>query len=255
VARAKRTDRAEARRQYRAYLAAQAEAQAAAEAEDAETPSEDRGASTRPARPRDLGGSPEPGVRLGMAGAAKAAFRTPHYLDDLRNIGPLAVRTNAVWPVAALCLISALIAYPRINPQTVAANDTILAIIFQFVLYPLPLLPPMIAGFFAPRSTWLAGILASAIAVVTLVVLLVVTRMPIESVNGQVSGGRPIQDVGVAGVTLSWLSAALPFGALMGAGAGWYKRFLDYMGAGSQRRTSKSSSQKRPARRSRTTRH
>jgi hypothetical protein len=77
--------------------------------------------------------------------------------------------------------------------------------------------------------------------------------MPIESVNGHISGGRAIQDVGVAGVTASWLSAALPFGALMGAGAGWYKRFLDYMG-GSQRRTSKPSSQKRPVRRSRTTR-
>jgi len=254
VARAKRTDRAEARRQYRAYLAAQAEAQAAAEAEDAEIPSEDRGASARPARPRELDGGPAPGVRLGMVGAARAAFRTPHYLDDLRNIGPLVVRTNAVWPVAALCLIAALIAYPRINPQTVAADDTILAIVFQFVLFPLPLLPPMIAGFLAPRSTWLAGILASAISVVTLVALLVVTRMPIDSVNGHVAGGRAIQDVGVAGVTASWLSAALPFGALMGAGAGWYKRFLDYMGAGKQRRTSKSSSQKRPARRSQTTR-
>ena len=253
MARAKRTDRAEARRQYRAYLAAQAEARAAAEAEEGETSSEDRGASVRPARPREFDSGPEPGVRLGFVGAAKAALRTPHYLDDLRNIGPLVVRTNAVWPVAALCLISALIAYPRMGPQTVSADDTILAIVFQFVLYPLPLLPPMIAGFFAPRSTWLAGMLATAIAVFTLVVLLVVTRMPIESVNGQISGGRPIQDVGVAGVTVSWLSAALPFGALMGAGAGWYKRFLDYMG-GSQRRTSKPSGQKRPVRRSRTAR-
>jgi hypothetical protein len=251
VARAKRTDRAEARRQYRAYLAAQAEAQAAAEAEETETPSEDRGASTRPARPRELDSGPVPGVRLGIVGSAKAASRTPHYLDDLRNVGPLVVGTKAVWPVAALCLFAALISYPRMNAQTVPANDAILSIVFQFVLYPLPLLPPMIAGFFAPRSTWLAGMLASAIAVVTLVVVLAATRMPIESVNGQIASGRAIQDVGVVGVTVSWLSAALPFGALIGAGAGWYKRFLDYMGAGSQRRTS---SQKRPARRSGTTR-
>jgi hypothetical protein len=254
VARAKRTDRAEARRQYRAYLAAQAEAQAAAEAEDAEIPSEDRGTSARPARPRELDGGPGPGVRLGMVGAAKAAFRTPHYLDDLRNIGPLVVRTNAVWPVAAMCLIAALIAYPRINLQTDTAKDPILSIIFQFVLYPLPLMPPMIAGFLAPRSTWLAGMLATAIAVFTLVALLAVTRMPMESVNGQLGSGRAIQDVGVAGVAVSWLSVALPFGALIGAGAGWYKRFLDYMGTGRQRSTSKSSSQKQPARRSRSTR-
>ena len=129
MARAKRTDRAEARRQYRAYLAAQAEAQAAAEPE--EVPAEDPGAPARPTRARDVEIAYKPGERVGIVAAIRAASRTPHYVDDLRNIGPLVVGTKAIWPVAAICLISAAVAYPRINSQTVVANDPILSVIFR----------------------------------------------------------------------------------------------------------------------------
>jgi hypothetical protein len=247
VARAKRTDRAEARRQYRAYLAAQAEAQAAAEAE--EVPAEDGSAPTRPTPARDAEIAHKPGERLGVMASIKAATRTPHYVDDLRNIGPLVVGTRAVWPVAAVCVLSALVAYPRINSQTtVVADDPILSVIFQFVLYPLPLLPPMMAGFLAPRSTWLAGAIAALISTVTLVALVVATQFKIEGSTTTITGAN------VLGITASWLSVALPFGALIGAASGWYKRFLDLMGTGRQRSGAKSSSQKRPARRGQTTR-
>jgi hypothetical protein len=246
VARAKRTDRAEARRQYRAYLAAQAEAQAAAEAE--EVPAEDPGAPARPTRARDVEIAYKPGERVGIVAAIRAASRTPHYVDDLRNIGPLVVGTKAIWPVAAICLISAAVAYPRINSQTVVANDPILSVIFQFVLYPLPLLPPMMAGFLAPRSTWLAGALAALISTVTLIALVIATQFKVEGSTTSITGAN------VLGITASWLSVALPFGALIGAVSGWYKRFLDLMGAGRSRNVAKSSSQKRPARRGQTTR-
>ena len=246
MARAKRTDRAEARRQYRAYLAAQAEAQAAAEAE--EVPAEDESAPTRPTRARDAEIAHKPGERLGIMGSIRAATRTPHYVDDLRNIGPLVVGTRAVWPVAAICVVSALVAYPRINSQTVVADDPILSVIFQFVLYPLPLLPPMMAGFLAPRSTWLAGALAAMISTVTLVALVVATQFKIEASTTTVTGAN------VLGITVSWLSVSLPFGALIGAASGWYRRFLDLMGSGRARNVAKSSSQKRPTRRGQTTR-
>jgi hypothetical protein len=245
VARAKRTDRAEARRQYRAYLAAQAEAQATAEPEDDEEPARDRAAAARPPR-REIS-APKPGERLGMVAAAKGAFRQPHYFDDLRNIGPLVFRSRAIWPVAAVCVIAALVAYPRIGPKTAIADDPILAVTFQFILYPIPLLPPMIAGFLAPRSTWLAGALAAAVSTLTLVALLVASAYKLEGTSSQVTGAN------VLGVTVNWLSLALPFGALMGAASGWYKRFLDLMGAGRSRGQSKPS-QKRPVRRSQTAR-
>jgi hypothetical protein len=168
-------------------------------------------------------------------------------VDDLRNIGPLVVGTKAVWPVAAICLISAAVAYPRINSQTVVANDPILSVIFQFVLYPLPLLPPMMAGFLAPRSTWLAGAIAALISTVTLIALVIATQFKIEGSTTGITGAN------VLSITAGWLSVALPFGALIGAASGWYKRFLDLMGAGRSRKVARSS-QKRPTRRGQTTR-
>ncbi len=248
MARSKRTDRAEARRQYRAYLATQAEAQAEDEVDETEAPIDSRGASARPTRARELDGGPKPDERLGMMGALRASFRTPHYVDDLRNIGPLVFRSHAIWPSVAMCLIAAAIAYPRINSNTVVADDPILSVIFQFILYPLPLLPPMTAGFLAPRSTWLAGLISALISTVTLIALVVATQFKIEGSTASITSSN------VVSITFSWLSVALPFGALIGAASGWYKRFLDRMGAGRSRGQSKSSSQKRPVRRGQSTR-
>jgi hypothetical protein len=88
VARAKRTDRAEARRQYRAYLQDRQEAEAA---EGAAPDSTAVIASSKPARARDAKPQPaiQPGGRMGIFAAAKAAYRTPHYVDDIRNIREL----------------------------------------------------------------------------------------------------------------------------------------------------------------------
>ena len=290
MARAKRTDRSEARRQYRVYLAQQQEARAAAEAaaagadQDEEAPVGRRpaagtGRGSQPARPL------QPGERLGPIAAARAAFLRPNYMDDLRNIGPLIVRTNAVWPVAAVCVVAAAVSIPRIHSNADLTNDPILSIIFQFVLWPLPLLPPMLAGFLAPRATWMAGLLAALISVVTLLFVLSVT--PVTVVAGVIQGPSPAPSaiasvpaasenpsVGLASPTpaatgqpsssatpagnptvygkvdlgsaaISWLPGALAFGALIGAGAGWYKRFLELM---SPRQNRSKPGQKRPVR-------
>jgi hypothetical protein len=75
----------------------------------------------------------------------------------------------------------------------------------------------------------------------------IATQFKVEGSTTSITGAN------VLGITASWLSVALPFGALIGAASGWYKRFLDLMGAGRQRNVAKSS-QKRPTRRSQTTR-
>ena len=72
MARAKRTDRAEARRKYRAYLQAQEEAEAAAAggAENPEAPPAGPGARTTfVATPKQA----QPGARMGFLAAARAA--------------------------------------------------------------------------------------------------------------------------------------------------------------------------------------
>jgi hypothetical protein len=165
VARAKRTDRAEARRKYRAYLQAQEDAGII---EDGDSTDD---AGQKPVRSRDqkVQASPQPGARMGMFAAAKAAYRTPHYMDDIRNVRSLVFRSNAIWPAAAVSVAAG--AYLSVQINRGGSNDPIGPMLYQFLFYPVPLLPPMIAGFLAPRSTWLAGIITSFIATMTLVVI------------------------------------------------------------------------------------
>jgi hypothetical protein len=223
MARAKRTDRAEARRQYRAYLAEQVEDEAGDEIESRAEEAKAHVDPTRVPRATDDAAGPRPGQRLGILGAARAAIRTPHYLDDLRNIGPLVFRSRAVWPSALITVFAIALCIPRIAADTVLGNDAVLSFCFQVILSPVPFLTPMMAGFLAPRSTWLAGALSAALAVVGLVVVCAVTPLKIDGTN-------TIWTYGIGVALMNWLIAAIPIGALLGAAAGWYKRFLDRIG-------------------------
>lgn len=221
MARAKMTDRAEARRRYRAYLAQQ-------DGSDVSETTEDEAASAQDsqvARARNPQGGRSaaagPVARVGFFQAMKMAYRTPHYREDLRGIVPLITQTKAIWPVALICVIAAAVSYPQIKNGVADPNDPVLSITLQFILAPLPLLPPMIAGFLAPRATWLAGIIAALISTFCLVVLLIV------------SGVIKTNEIGPGLVQA--LSEALPFGAMFGALSGWYKRFLGLTSVGSPR--------------------
>ncbi|MGA2512600.1 MAG: hypothetical protein ABSG37_03165 [Candidatus Limnocylindrales bacterium] len=239
MARAKRTDRSEARRKYRAYLLAQQEA-AAASAAAAGSAGSARGES--PAAARGSRQKPEPavtpGARLGIVGSARAAYRQPHYRDDIRNVG-VVLRSNAIWPVLVICVISGAYAVAR----QVDVNDSIWVFMLQFVFFPVPLLPSMLAGFLAPRSTWLAGLIASLIATVTLIVVIAVRPEALSS------------SINLAALAAQQLPSALAFGALMGALSGWYKRFLSLTSVPRNRPSSRSgggkqsgrSQQRRPA--------
>jgi len=215
VARAKGTDRAEARRRYRAYLKAQEEAEAGSEGEAPATTLEarSRGRSSQDFKPLPAQTAQRPGIM----GAARAAYRPVHYREDLRFIVPLVTRTHAVWPVLALTLVAIPLALSRPNVK----DDPVLNLIGYF-LSQTPIVPAMIAGFLAPRATWLAGLIDGLIVGVGLIVVVVLagaTQLGVDKVP-------PDQ---VLGVSVRILSAAVPFCALLAAGTGWYKRFLAAM--------------------------
>jgi hypothetical protein len=227
VARAKGTDRAEARRRYRAIVKAQEEAEAGTEGQAA--------AAAPAARNRARGSQalkPPPAqavVRPGFFGAAKAAYRPVHYREDLRFLVPLVTRTHAVWPVLAVTLFAVPLALSRPNVQ----GDSILGLL-AFWLSPTPLLPAMVAGFLAPRATWLAGAIDGFIVGAGLVIFLVLA-------NGQTLPGEQIAPSGLFAASLQILFYSVPVGAALGAGTGWYKRFLAGMSntAPRQRRKAK----------------
>jgi hypothetical protein len=236
VARAKRTDRAEARRQYRAYLQERQEA-AAAEADDSGGTA--GVASSSPARSRDQRPQAvtKPGDRLGLFAAAKAAYRTPHYMDDIRNIRSLVFHSKAVWPVLVVCVAAGAFSVFRISSGA-SYTDPVLTTVFQFLLFPVPLVPPMMAGFLAPRSTWLAGLIAAFISTMTVVGFFAMTTTRVPGYAGELSGG-------LLEITLQMLSTSLLFGLMMAALSGWYKRFLRLTSGPRNRAPAKSASQRR----------
>jgi len=246
VARAKRTDRAEARRQYRAYLQEKQET-AAAEANDSDGAADV--ASARPARSRDQRPQAviKPGGRLGIFAAAKAAYRTPHYMDDIRNVRSLVFNSKAVWPVLVVCVAAGAFSIFRISSGA-ASTDPVLTALFQFVFYPVPLVPPMLAGFLAPRSTWLAGLIAGFISTMTLVWVFAMTTITVPGYAGKFTTSD------LLAITVQLLPTALAFGLMMAALSGWYKRFLSLTSAPRNRAPAKSASQRPTQRRRPTTR-
>jgi len=221
VARAKRTDRAEARRRYRAYLAetGQVEVEGSEAEEGASAPKARVAADASPAL--------RPGQRMSFFKAIRAAMRPVHYVEDLRFTPQLLTGTPAVWLPTLIAIGCAAVAITRLNGATIesARNDLAIQVAVGFVLNPfMPMLPALIAGFFAPRASWLAGVIVSFVTTVAYVTVLVIGANGITT-DGQKLG---VGDAALYAGTLMTLS--LPLGALLAAFSAWYKRFLELTG-------------------------
>jgi hypothetical protein len=238
VARAKRTDRAEARRRYRAYLQDQAEAEGA-EGEEDGTP-EPR-ASAKASRTPEAG-VVRPGQRVGFVAAMKMATHPIHYGDDLRYAPTLIFRTNAIWPTVLLSL--GALAYGLMQNDFQGGG-------FQFVLSFLiampPLVQPIVAGFMAPRATWLAGVVSGLFSGACYEVLILWAA---NSNMANMPAGLKLASNQYLPATVQLMAIAITFGALLGAGSGWYKRFLGLTSGSSTRPPQRSSAKKPASRRS-----
>ncbi len=214
MARAKRTDRAEARRRYRAALAAQ-RASAAAEAPEPSPP--------RPPQRQDRSQVPMPGGgRVGTVAAFRLAATPADIRADLSYLPTLFRGTKAIWlPSLVLAAIVAVFLLPS------ARENTIVVLVFQTFLAPPPMAGPFLAGLLAPRAAWLAGgIVALVGAILYALALLAVpeTRAAVEE--------RP-------DLALYAILAAPSFGILVGAFAGFYRRFLRLTSPNQGRRQSR----------------
>jgi hypothetical protein len=133
---------------------------------------------------------------MGMFAAARAAYRPANYLDDLRNIRSLTFGSKAVWAPLLLCLAAGAYVFVQRNSS---GTDPLWLLIVQFVFYPVPLAPPMLAGFLAPRSTWLAGLIAAFFASTTLVVVILMTTLQLSTLStSATSSGSPLPSGAVA---------------------------------------------------------
>jgi hypothetical protein len=239
VARAKSTARAEARRRHRAE-----QGLASDPIEDADLASD--GLATRPATATAAKSPVTPNQRMSIGQAFRLSFRPLDLRGDLRALPWIALHTKALWVPLALVLGSTAL-------FMVTRGEDVLSRVF---LFPYFIQTPaiggvFIAGFLAPRASWLLGIIVGVVAAACYSLLVL-------TVLADVATAAPAQGLTQEVVSSSFVLSPL-LGSLFAAAAAWYRRFLAYSNPNRGRQQQKSQgnkpdgksrgSQKAPARR------
>ncbi|HSG87104.1 MAG TPA: hypothetical protein VLA23_12275 [Candidatus Limnocylindrales bacterium] len=200
MARAKRTDRADARRRHRMEAAARAES-----GEPIEPP---------PARSDRTASGPAPTDRPSVVGAFRAAARLADVRADIAFLPSLVIRTKAIWVPSALVIAAgALFLTPDLG------QNIVFVLAFQAFVVPPPLAASFLAGLLAPRAAWLAGGVVGLISAGTFAVVAVLYE---GSVDAAITADQ-LRDTVLFGFAVAPL-----FGIGAGAFAGFYRRFLRF---------------------------
>lgn len=204
MARAKQTGRAEARRRYRQTAVDPADE--ASELDFGERKAE-IGAGKEAAKPAAGAKST---TRPGFATAFRTAYHPPRFREDLRHL-PMLLRSRALLAAVAMILIGAVAVY-------LFPNYTGSAFAFELLIWPgSALAPQLVAGFFAPRASYILGFLVGVIQGIVFTIFLTQfstrlgTTLPPDEVTNL--------------FTVSFLTGPVT-GGLFAAAAAWYRRFL-----------------------------
>jgi hypothetical protein len=226
VARAKRTERAEARRRYRA--AAVADPESGTETEDGPEPSAKAARSTSSQASKSSAGS---SVRVGFAEAFRQSFRPMHVREDIATIPWIAVHTKALWLPLLITLAS------TIYIIATSGKDTISQFMFAYFIQTPAIGGVFLAGFLAPRSSWLLGVIVGFVSAICYGIL--VLFYP-----GAIYVGAPPTEAQAREVAISALILSPIIGSFFAAGAAWYRRFLALSSPNRGRKPSQTAKQK-----------
>ncbi|TME11672.1 MAG: hypothetical protein E6I65_05960 [Chloroflexi bacterium] len=205
MARAKQTDRAEARRRYR-----QTTAQTPGD-DDTELDFGERRPDATSAKPAQAKrNEPQQTGRPGFMGAFRQSYRPPHVREDLLAL-PSLVRTRGFLAAIALVIVGAgvVLVFPNYTGSRFA---------WELLVWPgSALAPQLLAGFFAPRASYLLGLLVGIVQGIVFTIFLTQfadrlgTTLPPDQMTSLLS--------------VSFLTGPIS-GALFAAAAAWYRRFL-----------------------------
>jgi hypothetical protein len=221
VARAKRTDRAEARRRYRATLAGpdldgDLEDDASTSAGGSATPERSAGS----ARSDRVAGSAPP-QRPSILGAFRSSFRPVDLAGDVRALPTLLRHPAFLVPTVLSGLSVALSEFSR--------GDVLTTTFSQYFSGPSPLGAIFIAGFFAPRASWLVGALV-ALASVGFQALSFNVQYAGLPDNVYVQFATLVNSTEIKAdipvVLLQTLFGGVTSGIFFASAAAWYRRFL-----------------------------
>ena len=230
MARAKRTERAEARRRYRATLATDPLAEDGDGADEPTATGASQGArrsNSAPAGKQGSGGTPE---RVGFIDAFRLSIRPVHIREDLAALPWITIHTKAIW-LPVLITIAASIA-----TAATGATDMVTGLLFTyFVVFP-AIGGVFIGGFLAPRASWLVGIVVGIVSAACYVALGVTGKLP-----------APFAEqftVNATGASVSAFIYSPIMVAFFAAAAAWYRRFLALSSPNRNRRQSQAQKQR-----------
>jgi hypothetical protein len=208
VARVKQTGRADARRRYRQATSEQVVDDGAADELDF---GERKPAVAAPPSSGDHGArEAQPAGRMGFMAAFRAAYHPVRLRDDLRAL-PQLLRSRALLLAVGMVLLGAVAVY-------IWPNYTGTAMAWELLVLPgSALAPQLVAGFFAPRASYLLGLIVGLVQGVTFTLFLsqfasrLGTTLPADQMSNL--------------LTLSFVTGPIS-GTLFAAAAAWYRRFL-----------------------------
>lgn len=216
MARAKRTQRTDARKRYRAEQAGPAETGASA------TAAGTTASKAAPGQPAKSGQQ-----RPGFTTLMRSAYRSPNILEDLRALPVVLLNPGFLIAMAASAAIAVWFCLAYNGPVSqVPANDTeglsavlssysIPYMLMGMVFSPPPAVGAFLIGFMAKRASWLGGLIYGIFCVIVVILVLQQPAGRMYTVN-QTAEQWIIQNAALA-----------PVGAaLFAAAAAWYKRFL-----------------------------
>jgi hypothetical protein len=209
VARAKQTNRAEARRRYRqATSDSDIDLEQELDAEDAPA-----GATARPAGRSDARTASSPTGRPSFFGSFRLAYHPARIREDLPLLPKLLLsRAFIIGLGLVLGGAAAFLAFPRMTGGS-AAWDLL-------VVPTSALLPALAVGFFAPRASYLLGFIVGLVQAVIYALLLDTYVGIVREFGGTVTP-EAVNNLRISGLISG------PFYALLfAAGAAWYRRFL-----------------------------
>lgn len=198
MARAKHTVRADARRRWRQTQAG--------EPGDSETTTPAPAAAARPA--------PAPSERPSITAAFRNAYRRANVREDIAAL-PRLLRSRAFLISLAL-VVGGTVAY------AVAPENFVAGLFYQAMVLPPAMAPVFVVGFFAPRASYLLGLIVAIVDVVAYAVIVYYVA-PIDPADQQQ-------------LVLSALYIGPVSGIFFAAAAAWYRRFLTLSNAGAQQR-------------------
>jgi hypothetical protein len=201
VARAKKTARAEARRRYRV------EQGVAGDTHVAEEPADRSAPSRTPS-------SPSPSGRVSITTAFRMAFRPLDIRGDLRALPDIAIHSKALW-LPLLITVASAAAF-----AVTAGQDIVTRFLFAYFVQTPAIGGVFLAGFLAPRASWLVGFIVGLAAAICYTALILTV---FGAVTAAAATQAAAQDAIVAAFTLS-----PTMGVMFAAAAAWYRRFLQY---------------------------